>query len=93
VSLRVREGAVSAKDANAWAKAEMLRRARRFVTVTGTTRDTPDMMVGSRLKLARVGPPFEGNGYYVTHVRHTYDLIRGLRTRFEAERSTVNEGA
>ncbi len=92
VSLRVRETAVSAIDANAWAKAEMLRRSRRFVTVTGTTHGTPDMVVGSRVKLARVGPPFEGNGYYVTAVRHSYVLIRGLRTRFEAERSTVNEG-
>jgi phage protein D len=93
VSLRVRETAVSTADAGAWAKAEMLRRARRFVTVSGTTRGTPDMVVGSRVKLARVGPPFEGNGYYVTAVRHSYDLIRGLRTGFEAERSTVNEGA
>lgn len=91
VSMRVRESPVSATDANAWAKAEMLRRARRFVTVTGMTRNTPDMGVGSRLRIARVGPPFEGDGYYVTHVRHTYDLIRGLRTRFEAERTTVNE--
>jgi predicted nucleic acid-binding Zn ribbon protein len=50
-------------------------------------------VVGSRLTLSRVGPPFEGDGYYVTHVRHSYDTIRKLRTRFEAERSTVNEGA
>jgi phage protein D len=91
VSVRVRETAISSRDATAWANAEMLRRARRFVTVTGTTRNTPDMVVGSRLELRSVGPPFEGNGYYVTHVCHTYDLIRGLRTRFEAERSTVNE--
>jgi uncharacterized protein len=93
VSMRVRETAVSTGDANAWAKAEMLRRARRFVTVTGTTHGTPDMVVGTRLRLQRVGPPFEGDGYYVTRVRHTYDLIRGLRTRFDAERSTVNEAA
>ena len=51
------------------------------------------MVVGSRLQLQRVGPPFEGDGYYVTRVCHTYDLIRGLRTRFDAERSTVNEAA
>ena len=93
VSLRVRETAVSASDANAWAKAEMLRRARRFVIATGTTHGTPDMVVGSRLQLQRVGPPFEGDGYYVTRVRHTYDLIRGLRTCFDAERSTVNKAA
>ena len=51
------------------------------------------MVVGSRLTLERVGAPFEGDGYYVTRVRHTFDLIRGLRTRFEAERPTLNEVA
>jgi hypothetical protein len=71
----------------------MLRRARRFVTVIGTTRGTPDMVVGSRLSLREVGAPFEGSGYYVTRIRHTVDLVRGLRTYFEAERATVNEVA
>lgn len=91
VSMRVRDAAVNSEEAAAWAKAEMLRRARRFVTVAGTTRGTPDLMVGSRLTLSRVGAPFEGGGYYVTQLRHSYDLVRGLRTRFEAERATVNE--
>jgi len=40
-----------------------------------------------------LGPPFEGAGYYVTRVRHTFDHEYGLRTRFEAERATVNEGS
>jgi hypothetical protein len=35
-----------------------------------------------------VSGPFEGDGYYVTHVRHTFDLKHGFRTRFEAERVT-----
>jgi phage protein D len=68
----------------------MLRRARGFVTVVGTTRGSPEMVVGTRLRLEDVGAPFEGAGYYVTHVRHTFDLERGLRTWFEAERATVN---
>jgi phage protein D len=90
-TLRVREAALTAEEANAWAKAEMLRRGRRFVTVTGLTNGTPDLVVGSRLTLQRVGAPFEGGGYYVTHVRHTFDLRCGFRTRFEAERATLNE--
>jgi len=49
------------------------------------------MIVGSRLTLQQVGAPFEGSGYYVTRIRHTVDLVRGLRTYFEAERATVNE--
>ena len=92
-SLRVREVALTTDEADAWARAEMLRRARRFVTVEGTTRGSPDMVVGSRVRLELVGAPFEGPGYYVTHVEHTFDAVNGLRTRFEAERPTLNEVA
>ncbi|TCN32776.1 phage protein D [Kribbella orskensis] len=90
---RVREAALTSAEAVAWARAEMLRRGRRFVTVTGTTRGSADMEVGSRLRLALVGAPFEGGGYYVTRVTHTFDNVQGFRTRFEAERSTLNEVA
>lgn len=92
-TLRVREAALSSKEAASWARAEMLRRGRRFVTVSGTTNGTPDLVVGSRLTLGLVGGPFEGQGYYVCHVRHTFDLKQGFRTRFEAERATLNEVA
>jgi phage protein D len=88
---RVREAVLQSQQARAWARAEMLRRSRRFVTVEGTTNGTPDMVVGTRLTLRDVGSSFDGAGYYVTRVRHTFDLAFGLRTRFEAERSTVNE--
>jgi uncharacterized protein len=91
VSLRVRETALTSEEASAFAKAEMLRRARSFVTVTGVTRGSPDMVVGSSIELQLVGGPFEGPGYYVVHVRHTFDLTDGLRTHFIAERPTVNE--
>jgi phage protein D len=92
-TLRVREAALTAEEADAWARAEMLRRGRRFVCVTGTTNGTPDLVVGSRLTLRLVGGPFEGAGYYVSQVRHTFDLRYGFRTRFEAERATLNEVA
>lgn len=92
-TLRVREVALTAEEAEAWARAEMLRRGRRFVTVCGTTNGTGDLVVGSRLTLLSVGAPFDGPGYYVTRLRHTFDLERGFRTRFEAERSTLNEVA
>lgn len=83
---------LTAGEASAWARAEMLRRSRRFVTVHGVTPGTPELTVGARVTLARCGAPFDGGGYYVTRVRHTYDLRRGLRTSFEGERATVNEG-
>jgi phage protein D len=93
VSYRVREAPLTGPEARAFARAEMLRRARAFVTVVGTTRGSPDLTVGSRLTLERVGTPFNGPGYYVTRVCHTYDpRNNGLRTRFEAERATVQEG-
>ncbi len=55
----------------------------------GITRGSPDMMVGSRLAIERVGSPFSGDGYTVTSLRHTYDLCDGHRTHFEAVRSFV----
>ena len=89
-SFRVREVPLKDDEAENWARAEMLRRARRFVTISGTTRGTPDLVVGSRLRLERVGRPFEGGPYYVTRVQHTYDLRSAHRTHFDAERATVN---
>lgn len=92
-SYRVREVPLAAPEASAWARAEMLRRARSFVTASGVTRGSADLAVGSRLRLERVGRPFEGPGYYVTRVRHTFDLSNGFRTQFDAERPTIQEGA
>jgi Bacteriophage probable baseplate hub protein len=92
-SCRVRDVALSSEEANAWARAEMLRRGRRFVSVSGATIGTPDLVVGSRLTLKLVGEPFEGDGYYVTQVTHSFDLRHGFRTLFEAQRSTLNEVA
>lgn len=93
VSHLVRSVPLQDAEARDWAQAEMRRRARAFVTVSGVTRGTPDMVVGSRLSLERVGPSFSGGGYYVTRVHHSYDRTpgHGLRTHFEAERPTVNE--
>jgi len=82
VSYRVRENPLVAGEANAWAKAEMLRRCRGFVTAMGTTDGTPDMIVGSKLNLNRVGAPFNGDGYYVVRVCHSYDLNKRLPNPF-----------
>ncbi len=92
-SFRLRQTPLVARDATDWARAEMLRRGRRFVTIVGTTKGSPDMVVGSRLELQRIGVPFSGDGYYVTRVRHTYDLTSGHRTHFEAERATLGGAA
>jgi phage protein D len=90
VSYRVREAPLAITEATEWARFEMLRRARGFVKVYGVTRGSPDMVVGSRLTLQKVGAPFSGGDYYATRVRHTYDRDAGYRTQFEAERAAVS---
>jgi phage protein D len=90
-SYRVRDVPLTSGEATSWARAEMLRRCRGFVTATGTTNGTPDMVVGSKLTFERVGGPFNGGGYYVTSVTHAYDRRDGYRTHFVAERPTVNQ--
>lgn len=90
LTFRFRDVAQSGEQARAWARAEMLRRARAFVTVEALTRGSPELVVGSIVELQDVGQPFSGGGYYVTRVCHTFDHTAGLRTRFAAERSTVN---
>lgn len=88
-TMRGREVPLRADAAQAFARAEMQRRARSFVRITGLTRGTPDLMVGGKVTLQRVAQPFAGGGYYVTRVMHTYDLDDGHRTLFAAERPTV----
>lgn len=92
VSRRVRDVPLESGEATAYARAELLRRARSFVTVAGVTSGSPDMVVGSKVELQRVGGPFEGGDYYVTRLLHTYDLNSGFRTHFHAERPTINGG-
>lgn len=92
VSHRVREAPLKSNEASEWARTEMLRRARAFVNVVATTRGSADLVVGSKLTLEGTGHPFEGSGYYVTRICHTYDLNAGFRTHFEAERPTIQEG-
>lgn len=91
-SHRAREAPLTPGEARSLAGAEMLRRARSFVVADGVTSGTADMVVGSRLTLLATAPSFDGGGYYVTRVIQRFDLDRGFRTRFEAERATLSEG-
>lgn len=90
---RVRDVPFAAAEATAWAKAELLRRARRFVVARGITLGTPKLCVGSVVKLERVGPLFQGADYYVTQVVHAFDTEQGYRTHFEAERPWIGRAA
>lgn len=91
VLTRARRDVLSSEAARAYADAEMRRRARSFVGVEGTTSGTPDLVPGARLVLRRVGRPFDGGGYRVTHAHHSYDTTTGYRTRFRAERPASGE--
>lgn len=83
---RVREVPLTGDEARQWAQAEMLRRARGFLRLSGVADGQPDMAVGSTLTLQRVGGSFSGDGWYVTRVCHVYDQHQAHRTHFEAER-------
>lgn len=92
-SHRVRDIPLMGSHAQAWAKAALLTRARRFVRARGLAMGNPELNVGTQLRLERVSPLFEGDGYYVTRVQHHYDLTNGYRTEFEAERAWIGQGA
>lgn len=82
------EAPVDADEARRLARAELSRRARRFVVARGTTAGTPALRVGRRVELVDLGPWFDGT-YRVSAVRHRFDQVEGLRTHFEAERADV----
>lgn len=91
ISHRVREVPLQGEQARAWAKAALLARARRFVRAVGVAEGHTGLQVGSQLRLERVTPLFEGDGYYVTRVKHQFDLTCGYRTHFEAERPWIGQ--
>jgi phage protein D len=91
VGHRAREAPLTTGEAAAWARAEMLRRARGFVHLDATTSGTPELVVGSKIEIQGMGGPFDGARYHVTRVCHTYERRSGLRTHFDAERATVSD--
>ena len=46
------------------------------------------MRVGSRVSLSGLGGIFDGT-YYVSRVRHVYDVAEGYRTEFDVERPGI----
>lgn len=72
-------------EARALAEARYRQRARRFLRGTGLADGNAQIRVGTTLDLRGLGKLFDGK-YYVTLVRHTFDLRDGYRTAFEVER-------
>lgn len=89
---RLHDAPLNSDQARARAQAELRRRAQAFVRARGITNGTAEMDVGSRLTLQRVGKLFEGDGYVVAEVVHSYDMQHGFRTTFVAERGCILKG-
>lgn len=73
-------------EARARAEALLKRRARRFVVGHGTAETRPELKVGATVKLAGLGPLFQGD-FYVSETNHMFDGAQGMRTEFEVERA------
>jgi phage protein D len=87
-----REVPLAHTEAHALAAARYAARARRFVTGTGTTAGDARLRVGVAVDLQGLGAWFDGM-YSLVAVRHTFDLQRGLVTKFSVERPFVPEAA
>lgn len=82
---------LSSQEAQQLAEASYRRMARRFVTGQGIAEGDARIRAGTHLRLQGLGALFDGR-YYVTEVRHTYDLVSGLRTCFRVERPGLGGG-
>jgi uncharacterized protein len=83
---------VDEDEARALAEAHYARAARRFVTGNGVAEGDARLRVGAELELRQVGPLFDGR-YFVTRVRHTFDMAHGFRTAFTVERPALGRAA
>lgn len=77
-------GAQNESEAQSLVNAAYSQCVRKFVCAEGLAEGNPGIRVGTHLTLTGLGPRFE-NTYYVTKVRHHYDMSTGYRTMFHAE--------
>jgi hypothetical protein len=75
-------------EAKAMAEARYRARARGFLRGTGVVDGNIKVRVGAQVTLAGLGPFFDGP-YYVTRARHSFSLLDGFRTTFDAERPGI----
>ena len=79
---------LNSQEAQAEAESFFKSSARRFVVGRGVAETDAALRAGSYVKLQTVGPLFEGK-YYLTEVKHIFDLAKGLRTEFTGERPGI----
>jgi phage protein D len=75
-------------EAQARADAELRLRARRFLVASARAEGDARLRVGTRVRLAGLGPGFNG-AYTLVEVEHTFDGRLGYQTRFRAERPGI----
>jgi phage protein D len=81
---------LTGNEARTLAQARYREAARRFITGAGLADGDARIRVGGSLNLSNLGSLFDGK-YYVTRVRHTYDLAHGFRTEFDVERPGLGQ--
>ena len=80
--------ASSGGEADALARADFRRAARRFVSGQGLAELDGRIAPGATIEIQRLGAAFSGT-YLVTHSRHRFDSTHGYRTEFNAERPAL----
>lgn len=79
---------LNSQEAQSVAESFFKASARRFVVGRGVAETDASLRAGNYVKLQKIGPLFEGK-YYLTEVRHLFDLAKGLRTEFTGERPGI----
>ncbi len=79
---------LTSQEARALAEAHYRRVARRFVTGSGVADGDARLRVGAHLTLGGLGELFDGQ-YVITRSRHSFDSLRGARSRFDVERPGI----
>lgn len=85
-----RFGPMPDADAQSRAQCEADRRARAFVSVTGTAIGNGEIRVGSWVELSSVSPQF-ANRYSVTRAVHRWDRSSGYLTDFDAQSAYLGD--
>jgi len=80
----------TSQETQAEAEAYFKMNARRFVVGRGVADTTGKLRVGAFVGLKELGPLFNGK-YYLAEVKHIFDLAKGMRTEFVAERPGIGK--
>lgn len=81
---------LSSAEAQAVAEAEFRQYARKFVSGWAISEGDGRLRVGTHVNLQGIGDLLNGE-YYITHIRHVFDLKSGYRCKFRVERAEINQ--